>query len=100
MEVIEHLQDNPLIVVNGFKHAGINQALGILIDESDLSIYPNDSYEYSDDPYEYSESLDKDGLPDDSFFSLRILFLPYETLDYTGFPTRLAQDLKNTFCTQ
>ena len=61
MEVIEHLQDNPHIVVNGFKHAGIHQALGILTDdESDLSIYSDDSNEYSDE----SES-DEDGLPDD-----------------------------------
>ena len=58
IEVIEHLQDNPHIVVNGFKHAGIHQALGIMTDENDLSIY-------SDDSNEYSESFDEDGLPDD-----------------------------------
>jgi len=27
-EVIEYLQDNPLTVVNGFKRAGIHEALG------------------------------------------------------------------------
>ena len=58
IEVIEHLQDNPHIVVNRFMHAGIHQALGILTDESNLSIY-------SDDSNEYSESFDEDELPDD-----------------------------------
>ena len=61
MEVIEHLQDNPHIVVNGFKHAGIHQALGILADENDLSPYSDRSYEYSDE----SESFDEDEMPDD-----------------------------------
>ena len=58
IEVIEHLQDNPYIVVDGFKHAGIHQDFGILTDESDLSIYSDDST--SDD----FELFDKDGLPD------------------------------------
>ena len=35
MEVVEHFQNNSHIVVNGFKHACIHHALGILTDESD-----------------------------------------------------------------
>ena len=59
-KVIEHLQDNLYIVVNGFKHAGIHQALRILADE-DLSIYSDDSNEYSAE----SVSFSKDGLLDE-----------------------------------
>lgn len=69
MEVIEYLQDNPHIVVNGFKHAGIHQALGILNDDDDeLPTYSDDS-EYSDeddslDEYSDDNSLDVEGPPD------------------------------------
>ena len=59
MEVIEHLHENSHIVVNGFKHAGIHQALGILTNKSDLSIYSDDCNEYSDE-----SKSNKDGLLD------------------------------------
>ena len=59
MEVIEYLQNNPHIVVNGFKCTGIHQALGMLCDDTDLPTYSDDSFEYSDD-----ESLDEVELPD------------------------------------
>ena len=49
MEVMEYLEDNPHIVVNGFKHAGIHQALGMLNDDyEELPRYTDDS-EYTDD---------------------------------------------------
>ena len=49
MEVMEYLEDNPHIVVNRFKHAGIHQALGMLNDEyEELPTYTDDS-EYTDD---------------------------------------------------
>ena len=60
MEVIEYLQNNPHIVVNGFKHNGIHQALGMLCDDTDLPTYSDDSFEYYDDV----ESLDEVELPD------------------------------------
>ena len=48
MEVMEYLEDNPHIVVNRFKHAGIHQALGMLNDEyKELPTYTDDS-EYTD----------------------------------------------------
>jgi len=36
-EVIEYLQDNPLTIVNRFKHAGIHEALGVFSDDIELS---------------------------------------------------------------
>ena len=60
MEVIEYLQNNPHIVVSGFKHTGIHQALGMLCDDIDLPIYSDDSFEYSDN----NESLDEGELHD------------------------------------
>ena len=60
MEVMEYLQDNPHIVVNGFKHAGIHQALGILNDDyEELPTYKDD-YDYSDDD-SFDEYSDEEG---------------------------------------
>ena len=43
----EHLTDNPHIIVNGFRHAGIFTALGLLNDDvdddTDLSCYSETS---------------------------------------------------------
>ena len=49
VEVIEYLQNSPHIVVNGSRHIGVHQALGMLYDDSDLQTYFDDSFEYSDD---------------------------------------------------
>ena len=46
VQVFEHLQDNPQIIVHGFRHAGIFDALGIL-DEDELPKYSSE--EDSDD---------------------------------------------------
>lgn len=54
-EVVEYLQDNPLIIVKRFKQAGIYEALGILGDDVDLS----------EDEAE-NEAPDEDGFQEDS----------------------------------
>ena len=41
VQVFEHLQDNPQIIVHGFRHAGIFDALGIL-DEDELPGYSSE----------------------------------------------------------
>ena len=41
MQLYEYLEDNPQIIVHGFRHAGIYSALGLL-DEDDLSDYTTD----------------------------------------------------------
>ena len=41
VQVFEHLQDNPQIIVHGFRHAGIFDALGIL-DEDELPRYSSE----------------------------------------------------------
>ena len=38
MQLYEYLEDNPQIIVHGFRHAGIYDALGLL-DEDDLPDY-------------------------------------------------------------
>ena len=39
--MFEHLEDNPQIIVHGFRHAGIFDALGI-VDEDELPIYSSE----------------------------------------------------------
>ena len=36
-EVVEHLADNPHIIINGFRHAGIYTALGLIDDDVVIS---------------------------------------------------------------
>ena len=48
MEVIEYSQNNPHIVVIGFRHSGFHQALGILSHDNNLLTYSDDSFAYTD----------------------------------------------------
>ena len=57
VQVFEHLQDNPQIIVHGFRHAGIFDALGIL-DEDELPIYSSEGE--SDIEEDDSDESDED----------------------------------------
>jgi len=47
---MEHLESNPQITVNGFKHAGIHRALGLLdADDDDIPHYSFDEESYNED---------------------------------------------------
>jgi len=74
VQAFEHLQDNPHIIVNGFRHAGIFDALEI-IDQDELPDYESDGNSdfeedimepmdriscYLDESNVYSESEDDD----------------------------------------
>ena len=41
VEMFEYLQDNPQIIVHGFRHVGVFDVLGIL-DDDELPDYMND----------------------------------------------------------
>ena len=47
VQLYEYLEDNPHIIVHGFRHAGIYDALGLL-DENDLPDYATDESDFSD----------------------------------------------------
>ena len=47
VQLYEYLGDNPQIIVHGFRHAGIYDALGLL-DENDLPDYATDESDFSD----------------------------------------------------
>ena len=57
--LFEHLTNNPHIIVNGFQHAGIFTALGLLDDDTELPDYgemsADSDYELSDFDYELSD---------------------------------------------
>jgi len=55
VQVFEHLQANPHIIVHGFRHAGVFDALGI-IDDDELPEY-GDDLESGDDS-ELDENID------------------------------------------
>ena len=58
VQMFEHLQDNPQILVHGFRHAGVFDALGIL-DEDELPIYNSEEDSDSDeDDTEKNEDSD------------------------------------------
>ena len=40
--MFEHLQANPQIIVHGFRHAGVFDTLGIIIDDDKLPEYGDD----------------------------------------------------------
>ena len=61
LEVVEYLQDNPLIIVKGFKRAGIHETLGILNDDIDLQ---EDGAE-NEDTDEDEDSSDDQGSSDE-----------------------------------
>ena len=60
MKVKEYLQNSTPIVINGLRHAGVHQALGMFCDDINLPTYSDDSFECFDD----DESLDEGELPD------------------------------------
>ena len=69
----EHLTDNPHVIVNGFRHAGIFTALGLLDDDTELPDYgemsADSDYELSDDQQsqrEYDSNLITDSEGDSS----------------------------------
>ena len=57
--LLEHLTNNPHAIVNGFRHAGIFYALGLLDDDTELPDYSEMSvdseYELSDDQQSQGE---------------------------------------------
>ena len=61
-ELYEHLENSPDIIVNGFRHAGIHQALDLLtdIDDSNLVDYSESSSEDSTSDIEENEVDDED----------------------------------------
>ena len=68
----EYLEDNPHIVVHGFRHARIFDALGLL-DENDLSDYAideSDSSDYATDEDEVTESASSKLLVSDVYSDL------------------------------
>ena len=46
--MFEHLQDNPQIIVHGFRHAGVFDALSIL-DEDELPTYSSEDSDIEED---------------------------------------------------
>ena len=64
LQVYEHLADNPQVIVNGFRHAGIYRALGLLDESVELSDYNEinveSDYDESDvEDSDYSSSSDE-----------------------------------------
>ena len=62
VQVFEHLQDNPQIIVHGFRHTGIFDALGIL-DEDELPSY--NSEEDSDIGENNTDVIEENNTDDD-----------------------------------
>ena len=55
VQLYEHLEANPQIVVHGFRHAGIFSALSLIDEDDDLPEYPT-----SDDDDDENEESDTD----------------------------------------
>ena len=66
VEMFEYLENNPQIIVHGFRHAGIFNALGILNDD-DLPEYASDE---DLDLHEVEEESDKDEISDEDIDTL------------------------------
>ena len=56
--MFEHLQDNPEIIVHGFRHAGIFEALSIL-DEDELPTYNSEDSDIEED---YTDENNDEGV--------------------------------------
>ena len=57
VQMFEHLQDNPQVIVHGFRHAGIFDALSIL-DEDELPTCSNEDFDIEED--DTDENNDED----------------------------------------
>ena len=49
VQLYEHLEDNPQIIVHGFHHAGIYDALRLIDEDDDLPEYPTSDDDYDDE---------------------------------------------------
>ena len=61
----EHLTNNPHVTVNGFRHAGIFTALGLLDNDTELANYGEMStesdFDLSDNQQSQDEHIDSEG---------------------------------------
>ena len=78
----EHLTDNPHVIVNGFRHAGVCSALGLLNDDdTNLSYYSEMSavsdYELNDDQQSPGDGEISDSEEDISHGNQAIYTTPY-----------------------
>ena len=63
LKLMEHLESNPQITVNGFKHAGIHRALSLLdADDDDIPHYSFDEESYDEDDSSDEDSCDESTL--------------------------------------
>ena len=60
MKLYEHLEANPQITVNGFKHAGIHQALGLIDEDEEIPSYFHEESSDVDESDENEFSSDED----------------------------------------
>jgi len=63
VEMFEHLTDNPQIIVDGFRHAGVFDALGILDDDDDDDVLPD--YNNNDQDSDLDEEDGSDDTSDE-----------------------------------
>ena len=75
VQLYEYLADKPHIIVNGFKHAGIHSALGLLDDDDDIPDYlTTDDSDTDDVEDEIEELMEPSGSTTSNHFSVATVY--------------------------